>query len=367
MKRLLIITNNMNAGGAETFVMKLYRVLDKSKYQFDFIVNNKNKNFYEDEILNNGGKIYYVPPKSLNFIKYVYGIYNIVKQNKYKYIMRMSSHSLGTLDLLIGRLADASQLVLRSTNTDTEGGVISKTLGHFFSWMPKIIPTVKLAPSTEAAKYVFGNRVIDDIDVHILKNAIPIDKFKFDMSKREEIRNEFNLTDEMLIGHVGRFNKQKNHKFLLRIFADILKIKPNARLLLVGDGQLLKETKNEVLLSEFKNSVIFAGVRSDIPELMMAMDVMVFPSLFEGMPNAIIEAQATGMPCLLSSNITEEAKITDIVSYMSINNNTPTEWANKAIEMGKTIISREDASEQIEKSGYDIKNVVKVFEKIVFE
>jgi hypothetical protein len=187
-KRVLCFVSSMDAGGAETFLMKIYRAIDKEKYQFDFIVNSENKGFYDGEIKKMGGKLYYVPPKSKNFFFYVWETYKIVKENNYNYALRMSSHSLGTLDLLIAKVAGAKQLILRSTNSGGIDGFISKFLNKVFYWLPRTIPTVKIAPSTEAAEFVFGKNCTKNRKVEILKNAIPIEAYKFDIEKRNIIR-----------------------------------------------------------------------------------------------------------------------------------------------------------------------------------
>lgn len=350
-------------GGAETFLMKIYRNIDKEKYQFDFIVSVKEKGFYNDEIESLDGRIYYVPPKSKSFVKSFLGIRKIVKEQKYKYVIRVNEHSLSTLDLIAAKLGGAKILIMRSSNAGTAGGKTNKILHRIFKFLPKIIPNVKIAPSSEAACYTFGKKQLNKGKVKILHNAIPYEDFIFNQDIRNKMRKDLNIEDKLVIGHIGRFNEQKNHKFLVDIFEKIKEENKNAILLLVGKGNLENEIKKQVEELNLNDSVIFLGIRKDIPQLLMAMDIFVFPSLYEGMPNTVIEAQATGLKCIISDIITKEANITGLVNYVSINN-TASEWKNIITE--NLNYKREDMSKIFKEKGYDIRDVSKKFIDIIF-
>lgn len=349
----------MNSGGAETFLMKIYRKIDKSKIQFDFIVSKDGT--YDNEIMELGGKIFKVPMKSENPIGSIFAIYNVVKNHKYKYVFRIAEHSLSTLDLVAAKLGGAKKLILRSINSEVSGGFLSKFLHILFLPLSLYVPNVRIAPSTEAANHLFRNK-----KCFIINNGIDVDLFKFDYQKRLEMRRTLNISDKFVMIHIGRFSKQKNHEYLIEIFKNILMRQTDSYLLLVGDGELLKSVKDKVETLGISNSVKFLGNRNDVPELLMAADFLCFPSYFEGMPNVIIEAQGTGLPCLISDTITREANITDIVKYISLKNKNSIEWANKAINMGQKNIYRETINEKIKKAGYDINDVAKRFEKIIF-
>ena len=364
VKRILCIVGSMDAGGAETFLMKIYRSIDRSKYQFDFLVCLDKEGIYDQEILVMGGKIYYSESKSANFIKYTKGIYNTVKENKYEYVLRMSSNSFATLDLLIAKMAGAQQLVMRSTNAGAVTGMLGKILNELFFWMPKVIPTVKIAPSTEAAEYVFGKGCVGRGEVTLIKNAIPIEVYRYDENKRNIIRKEFNIANNFVVGHVGRFSCQKNHKFLIKVFAEIVKIKPEAKLMLVGKGELENDIREQILLLGISDKVIFTGVRKDVPALLMSMDVMVFPSLFEGMPNVIIEAQATGLMCVLSDKVTREVAITDVVSFVAPTEDGLKEWKKRALVTNN--FKRQLYFEKVKVAGYDVLDIAGQFTELVF-
>ena len=349
-------------GGAETFLMKIYRNIDKEKYQFDFIVSVKEKGFYNDEIENLDGRIYYVPPKSKSFVKSFLGIRKIVKEQKYKYVIRVNEHSLSTLDLIAAKLGGAKMLIMRSSNAGTAGGKINKILHRIFKFLPKIIPNVKIAPSSEAACYTFGKKQLNKGKVKILHNAIPYEDFIFNQDIRNKMRKDLKIEDKLVIGHIGRFNEQKNHKFLVDIFEKIKEENKNAILLLVGKGNLENEIKKQVEELNLNDSVIFLGIRKDIPQLLMAMDIYVFPSLYEGMPNTVIEAQATGLKCIVSDTITKEANITGLVTYVSLTNDINI-WKNNILK--NYTYKREDTSKIFKQKGKDIKDVSDKFINIM--
>ena len=353
----------MNAGGAETFLMKMFRSIDKTKYQFDFCVNLQN-NFYQDEIKNMGGKIYVIPAKSTSIIGYVKELRKIIKNNNYEYVIRVNEHSLSVLDLLIARSSGAKRLIMRSSNAGNSNRV-SKLLHDLFKFLPILIPDVKIAPSRKAAEYTFGKAAVRKGEVKIIHNGLDIEKFKFSEMARNEYRNKLGIDDKIAIGHVGRFYKQKNHKFLIQTFAEIVRLKQNAVLVLIGDGDLKDEIINESECLDVREKIIFLGTRQDVNYLLMAMDILIFPSFYEGMPNAVIEAQATGLPCIISDTITEEADITGNVIYYSLNR-SPYDWAKETIRMLDNQKSRQ-VSDKLYENGYDIQSVTALFQKIIFE
>lgn len=350
-------------GGAETFLMKIYRSIDKTKYQMDFIVSINEKNFYEEEIELLGGKIFYVPPKSKSFLKNFNGIRKIVKCNKYRYVIRVNEHSLSVIDLIAAKLGGAKVLALRSSNANSAGGKLNKVLHKIFKILPKTIPNVKLAPSTEAAIYTFGKSEVNSGNVKILHNAIPYRNFIFNQEIRNKVRKDLKIDDKFVIGHIGRFNEQKNHKFLIEIFQKIKEENKNAILILVGNGKLEEKIKQQVKKLKLSDSVLFLGVRKDIPQLLMAIDVFVFPSLYEGMPNTVIEAQATGLKCVISNTITKEANITGLVKYVNLNDDIGV-W--KKYILDNCEYKRKNTSKTFKEKGYDIKDVSNQFIEMLF-
>ena len=365
MKRLLCIVSAMDTGGAETFLMKLYRNIDTSKYQMDFCVN-KEENFYRAEIEQLGGKIFVVPLKSQHPIKSFNELKRIVKENNYEAVMRVNEHSLSVLDLLAAKAGGAKKLAMRSSNASS-GSKKSIMLHKLFKFLPKTVPDIKIAPSKLAAEYTFGKKAVEKGEVHFLHNGLNLEQYRFDSVIREKYRTEMKLNDKLVIGHVGRFSQQKNHEFLIKVFSEIKKLRENAVLVLVGCGELEDKIKEQVKNIGIENSVLFLGRRADIPQLLSAMDGFLFPSFFEGMPNTVIEAQTAGLPCLISDSITDEAAVTPLVSYDSLEQ-SPEEWSGRMCSLiDNNKMPREDAMDIMREKGYDIDSCVHLFERIIFE
>ena len=362
MKRLLCVISCMNAGGAETFLMKIYRALDRSKFQMDFAVNIKEKGFYDDEIKRLGGRVYYFPSKSMSLLGYVLGLKKIIQENHYECVLRITSNAMGFLDLAIAKFAGAKKCIARSSNSSDGASFFSK-FAHFVGGILfKRFVNVEIAPSTEAALHTFGKKDVTSGKVSILPNGLDLNYYRFNEYGRKRIRDEFGIaSDCFVVGHTGRFNIQKNHIFLLEVFSQFLKDNPNSKLLLVGDGSLKEHIISKIKEYGIGDSVILAGIRSDMPALYSAMDVFVFPSLYEGMPNTVIEAQSCGLKCIISNSITKEADITNNVSYLTIKEKDIQVWVDTiAKSRNKTL------NACILPPDYDIKNVVLKFQELIF-
>ena len=365
MKRVLCIVGGMNAGGAETYLMKIYREIDKSKYQMDFAVAIKDEGYYDNEIKRMGGKIHKITPKSQGFFRNYKDIKLIVKENKYEAVLRTSQHALSAMELLAAKKGGAKTRIFRSSNSNTvSASKLSRITHKLCAFMPKRFANVKIAPSTEAAKFMFGKRAVRKGEVTILHNGVDLNVFRFDEQGRENVRKEFGIQkDQYVIGHIGRFMTQKNHLFLLDIFYQIYTQNNKAVLLLVGKGELQAQIQEKIKTLGIEKNVIFAGVRSDVPQLLSAMDVFVFPSLYEGMPNTVIEAQATGLPCVIADTITKEADITGLVQYLSLQ--VPCgKWASVALNAISK--ERKNTKNDFINNKYDIESVANEFIQLVF-
>ena len=365
MKRLLCILSSLDAGGAETFMMKIFRSLPEY-YKIDFIVSAKS-GFYEKEVVELGGRIFRVPLRTKHPIKTFKAIYDVVKQNHYTHILKLCDTPIGLYDLLAAKMGGAKVLCVRSCNagssTSKLGAMVNDFLRPFFNYMAD----VKLAPSRLAAEFTFGKAEVEAGKVKFIHNGVDLNVYKFDKDNREKIRKEFGIAEEQLvIGHIGRFNQQKNHKFLIEVLAEVLKQKPDALLMLVGDGEKKSEIKEQIKSLGIEESVIFTGIRSDVPALLSAMDVFVFPSFYEGMPNTVIEAQATGLPCVIADTITKEAEVTECVNFMSLSDSAES-WADKALTLfEKDKENRFCYGDKMKNAGYDIGSCVKRFIGLVF-
>ncbi len=363
MKRLLCIISCMNTGGAETFLMKLYRALDKQKYQMDFCVNTK-ENFYADEIERLGGRIFVIPTKSESVKKFKAALTDIINDNGYKYILRIASNGMSFMDIKIAKKAGAEVLAVRSSNSSDGKGIKQYVAHRLGKMLYGRYVSIKIAPSDLAARYTFGKRAYEKGEVNILHNAIDISLFHYSDADRAEIRKEFGIGEgEVLVGHIGRFEAQKNHSFLLDVFKAVLSENPNSRLMLVGSGSLENEIKSKAEALGILPQIIFTGVRKDIPRLLCAMDCFIFPSFYEGMPNTVIEAQATGLPCVIADTVTKEADITGLVEYIPLGDAEL--WAERAIL--RLSDKRRDTKQEFLTNGYAIADETRKFEKMIFE
>jgi len=362
LKRVLCILSNMNTGGAETFLMKIYRHLDKENYQMDFCLN-QDDNFYDDEIQKMGGQIYVIPSKSQDLKGFRDGLTELVSTKQYQYVLRITSNAAGFMDLKVAKKAGAKICAVRSSNSSDGLGLKTKIAHCMGRILYGMYVDVKMAPSVLAANYTFGKRNVKNGKVFFLNNGIDLDIYKFNEFARNEKKKEFGIEHNLVIGHIGRFMTQKNHMFLLDVFSAISKKRSDAILLLVGgNGDLEKQVRKKVCDLDLENKVVFAGIRSDIPELLSAMDVFVMPSLYEGMPNTVIEAQATGLPCVIADTITREANITGLVDYLPLSLEAEC-WADKVIS--KASAKRGNTHNDFVSKGYDIQSVANKFVKLI--
>ena len=361
MERLLCIVSVMNAGGAETFLMKMLRRIDRERYMMDFCVNAE-ENLYRAEIESLGGRIHVIPAKSKHPIGSFLALRRLVKREGYDRVIRVNEHSLSTLDLIAAKCGGARHLLMRSSNASSPTR-LSRILHKLFFFLPRIVPTVKFAPSTLAAEYTFGKGCVTRGRASLLCNGVDLSVYRYDEAARRALRAELSLEGKTVVGHVGRFTGQKNHLFLLRVFAEMRAKCPDAVLLLVGKGEREQEIRLEADRLGIADAVVMTGVRSDVPRVLSAMDVFVFPSLYEGMPNTVIEAQATGLPCVIADTITREADVTGLVTYLSLSD-SPSLWAETALSAREAV--RLDTSDVMRRKGYDTDSVVQEFCRLCF-
>lgn len=348
--RVLFVNGGlMNRGGIESYMMNYYRHFDREKIQIDFIVHNAGGyGYYDDEIKKLGGNIYVVPQKSKHPIKYTSHLKKIFKNNNYK-IIHTHMDAMGTWVLKIAKECGIPIRIAHSHNTQH---LTTNPVKLFFLEQARkkinLYATHRMACSEAAGKWLFGNA-----PYQIIRNAIDLDKFIFNLPVRESVRKEWGIKDgEFLIGHVGRFDTQKNHTFLIDVFYKVHQKLPNTKLMLIGEGGLMPDIKEKVEKLGLKDSIIFTGSRNDANLFYNAFDLFVLPSLFEGLGIVAIEAEINGCTSFLSDKIPQEAKIAQNVSFIPLNIDV---WTNKIIEYIFQKELRQGALFDIYKSGYDIK------------
>lgn len=349
MTRILCILSSLDAGGAETFIMKISRALPPEAYQIDFIVS-VDGGCYTEEVLARGGKIHKIPLRTEDFWGAFWGIRSVVKNNHYDTVLKLGENTLSVTDLIAAKLGGARNRVLRSCNAPTGLSFKMRLIHGCLRPLLNAVTTVKLAPSQLAADFMFGKKSY----TILINNGVDLDVYRFDEQERLRICKEFGIGQKLVVGHVGRFAAQKNHRYLLRVFQEIHKQRSDAVLMLVGTGELEPQIRQQIAELGLQDHVIFTGQRFDIPALLSAMDVFVFPSFHEGMPNTVIEAQATGLPCVIADTITKEADITGLVHFLSLED-SPEHWANTALR--SLVEERRSTKEDFRKHGYDIKSV----------
>lgn len=353
MIRVLHSVSNMDRAGIETMLMNYYRHIDRSKIQFDFLCNKTKPGAYDDEIKAMGGRIFHSPGLNpLNFFKYKRFMLNLFKENPEIRIMHSHNGELAYQSLYGAYKYGIQTRICHAHNTKIEPN-LKKPLKLIYKTQLKKVANYYWGCGVDAIRFYFGNKTINDNNYMVLHNAIDVDRFIYNETIRNKLRNEMNLQNKFVIGHVGRFMEQKNHGFILDLFKVILEKQPNAVLLLFGDGELEEKIKQKAKDLNIYNSIRFMGNVNNVNEMYQIMDVFLLPSLFEGLPVVGIEAQAAGLKCFFSDVITTEVKITESVEYISLNE-TLDKWADKIIAAQS--YKRKNVKEEIIKAGYSIEN-----------
>ena len=361
MIRVLQVFHGMDCGGAETMIMNLYRHIDRTIVQFDFLVHTTKKCFFDDEIKQLGGNIYYVP------------YYKVTNGRQYKTALNQFFESHPEIKIVHGHLGSCAHIYLQiakkygcfaiahSHSTKPNGLSLKKILYRIFTYKTRRIADYFLGCSEEATNYRFGKKIAQSDICFVLKNAIDSKKYIYSDQNRTEIRSEFAIRKEdFVIGHIGRMDEGKNQTFLVDVFHNIYKKNRNSRLILVGSGYLKKELEEKVEQLGLKENVIFTGVRSDANKILSAMDVFVFPSLFEGLGIVAIEAQTAGLHVVCSDTIPKEVEVTSLVDFHSLNEPAET-WANAVFKYSEPYV-RSNMQQEIIKAGYDIRTTAKWLE-----
>jgi len=357
--RILQLFTILNRGGAETNVMNYYRKLDRTKFQFDFIVHREEKGAYEDEIISLGGKIYRLPPfNPLKIKHYKKQIALFFDQHSYLIIHGNCSE----LGIYIYQEAQkrGTPVIIAHGHNATDGWNLKSPFRYYYkkSMMPFV--NTYFTCGYEAAVWLFGKKNANK--AFTMTNAIDSSLFAYSEDKGVQVRTQLQATTTQNFIHVGRFNVQKNHDFLISIFYELVKLDANRKLFLVGIGDLMESIQKKVAKLELQNNVVFLGSRNDVNDLLQGMDAFLFPSLFEGLPVSLVEAQASGVKCYISDGVPKESIIVhDNVKVISLKTAAAV-WAQTIHSQNGFI--KQDVSQIIIDKGYDInKNVILLQEK----
>ena len=359
MKRVLFISHHLNRAGTETFMMNVFRGIDHSRFMVDFLIYTKKDTDYTREVEKAGCKIWRVPSRRESFFGWYSSLNRFFKEHAKEYAaVHYCGNGLTAIAPLLFAYKYGIPVRIAHSHSSSSDGWHNRFLHRLQRGFAQRITTHHFACSSLAAKWFYG-----DAPAVVINNGIDSKKFSYNIDERNEMRKKLGISDStVVLGHVGRFEKEKNHEFLLDVFARFLLKNSDSYLILIGVGSLFEEVKEKADKLGVIDKVMFMGERSDVNVLLQAMDIFVMPSIFEGQPFVLIEAQCAGLPCLVSDVVNKDICLTDNVKTVSLLLSAD-EWALKVEQLLSTFI-RKDQSEIVEKQGYSIASTIKYLENV---
>lgn len=359
--RILHVLGNTQLGGAESRIMDLYRHLDRSRVQFDFLVHTDREGFFDKEIYELGGQIYRVPRfRMYNYFSYKKAMKAFFETHHDYRAVQGHITSTASVYLPLAKKAGIPVTIAHARSAGVDKGAkgaltrwLRRNLSHKTDYM--------FTCSELAGISVFGKKAVQEGKTVFIPNAIDCKKFAYDEEMRKKVRKELGISDKYVIGHVGRFHYSKNHEYLLRVLERLCTRKQNNdgeadrdyALILLGEGAGMEAAKSLAKELGIEDRVHFLGSHGDICRYYQAMDYFVYPSRFEGLPGTVIEAQTAGLKCLISDAICDEVQVTDLVKAMSIQDD-PDKWA--AYVESTADYTRRSYLEEIVQAGFDVEN-----------
>ena len=358
--KVLIFSLSENIGGVEILLRNLYPHFDKENMEFHFVTTYKHP-VYKEELEQAGAYIHKLPSQNLPF-GYYCALKKLIKKYNFDVIHVNKNSSADITPFVLGHKYNIPVIIAHSHNTKSSVGKIADIVHMINRKKMDRYMTHAFASSEEAAEWMFSKKYCQTHSVPILKNGIDISQFTYNEFKRDEIRKRLSLSGKFVVGHIGQFIQRKNHQFLIDIFKEIHKIKPNSVLLLVGSREEMATIQQKAQKEGLFDSVMFMGSQNNINEYYQAMDAFVLPSFAENLPVVGIEAQAAGLPVFVSNTVDAELEITNNIKWLSLEQ--PAEiWANIIVNTCDCLV-REDKSEELKNAGYDISITAEVLEKI---
>lgn len=354
--RILYYIYGLNIGGAETLIQNLLEKIDYENNQIEFVIQTKSINNLAIENIINKKKIVinYITSFYENPLKSYLDLKKLIKLGNYELIHIHVNSLINITPVILSARSGMGILIHSHSSSNAGGGMLGRIIHNINKVIISKYDTINLACSDDAGIWMFGKLKYD-----IIYNGIDINKYKYSNDFRREIRNKYGIgDDEIVIGHVGRFVQAKNHKFLLDCVSEYCKQNKSIKLLLVGKGQLEEDVKSQITKLNITNNVILAGETMDVYKYYSAFDIMVFPSIYEGLPFSLIEAQAAGLPIIASNVISTQVDITGLVTFLSLNESTKT-WNESISRILKIHIDRMCYNTRMKNSAFDINNTVK--------
>lgn len=352
--RIAQIIGKWVGGGVEAVIMNYYRAMNRGKIQFDFICDEDSTNIPYEEIKSLGGKVILIPPYQKLF-KYQRVLKEILREGNYK-IVHSHINALSVFPLRIAKKVGVPIRIAHSHSTTNKKEWKKNFFKSILKPFSKVYATNYFCCTEHAGRWLFGNKKFENGDIYILNNAINLEKFIYNEKIRENKRTELKIDkDTIVLGHIGRFVEQKNHKFLINIFNEVHKKNINTKLILVGQGPLKKEIEQQIKQLNIEDYVLMLGQRADVNEIYQAFDIFLFPSLYEGLGMVAIEAQAAGNLCIVSTEIPKVAKVTKKMKFLDLS--APNQrWVDCILSAIENIGEKSDVSiDEFVNAGYDIK------------
>lgn len=365
--RVLHVLGTTNLGGAESRVMELYRAINRNSVQFDFLIHTTTEGSYSEEIRKLGGKIYSIPRfKVYNWLTYRKAVKAFFKDHTefaavHGHMTSTASIYLPIAKKIYGKRGQKILTIAHARSAGVDRGIKGK-ITKFMRRNLKNKADYCFTCSKEAGEAVFGENHVEKGKVKIIPNAILCERFRYNEQVRKEVRKELGIEDRFVIGHVGRFAFMKNHIYLIEVFAELAKRKENTIMILVGKGEEEEAIREKLKILELEEKVLFIGNHYDVERYYQAFDYFVFPSIFEGFPGSVLEAQAAGLHCLVSDKVTKEVALTPLVNYRSIQL-SPKDWAEEILENEKEAGNRKVDVRQIREKGYDVETQAVLMEE----
>lgn len=359
IKVLNVLTGGIRREGITSTQLELLRNMELSNIQMDYVAVHNNDPKVIEEFIKLDLKVFILPDRKNETNKYIKELYKLIKKEKYDIIHVHGSSTMMAIELLTAKICGVKIRIAHSRNTRCMNPRVNRLMRPLFNFSY----TKALACGKDAGKWLFHNR-----EFEVIHNGKDLEKFKFSEKTRNRIRSEYNLKGKTVIGFVGKLNKQKNVKFLLNVFAEYQIKQPNSAIFFMGDGEYKQYLENRSAELGIKN-VYLTGSINNVNEMIQAMDIMCLPSLYEGLPNVVLEWQIAGLPSLVSSNVTKECKVTELVKFLPIDQGTNC-WVN---EMLHTDIKAyrlkwsEKVCLRMKKEKFEIKENAKYIEKIYRE
>ena len=353
--RVLHVVNKMVLAGAETMIMNLYQYIDRDKVQFDFMVHEHTEGAYDTQINELGGRIFYMPKyKVINHFKYRRLWIKFL--NNHPEIAIVHGHLRSTASLYLKETQRAKRLAIAHSHSTSNGTGIQAFIKAMLQSSISKSSDILMACSQEAGVWLFGPQAIQSKSLYILNNGIDLGRFEFNLKKRQTLRKKYNVSEnQRLIGHIGRFDNPKNHQFLIEIVNKTVEKNPNLMYVFIGDGPLRSQIQTRIKDLEIDSNVFVVSEAKNIEDYYSAFDYFLMPSLYEGLPLTLIEAQANGLPCLISNRITTDVDKTPLISRESIDAGVEP-WVDFIFRHVKVReISQYNAHSALIKAGFDVK------------